>query len=98
MTGFQMVIKKHDDAYCNSVQVMVEEGGELKLGLRKTAARGGDWLIYDDFELYYLGGAELGVSEINSENGNKVIYNVAGQKLNQMQKGINIVNGKKILK
>ena len=26
------------------------------------------------------------------------IYNVAGQKLNQMQKGINIVNGKKILK
>ena len=27
-----------------------------------------------------------------------VIYNVAGQRLNKMQKGINIVNGKKILK
>jgi hypothetical protein len=26
------------------------------------------------------------------------IYNLAGQRLNKMQKGINIVNGKKILK
>ena len=26
------------------------------------------------------------------------IYNVAGQRMNKMQKGINIINGKKILK
>jgi hypothetical protein len=30
-------------------------------------------------------------------NLNEVIYNVAGQRLNKMQKGINIVNGKKVL-
>ena len=34
------------------------------------------------------------ISSVSSEN----IYNVAGQRLNKMQKGINIVNGKKILK
>ena len=34
--------------------------------------------------------------EVVSENG--AIYNLAGQRLNKMQKGINIVNGKKILK
>ena len=30
--------------------------------------------------------------------GEGAIYNVAGQKLSKMQKGINIVNGKKIMK
>ena len=30
--------------------------------------------------------------------GDEAIYNLAGQKLNKMQKGINIINGKKILK
>ena len=31
-------------------------------------------------------------------NANETIYNVAGQRINKMQKGINIINGKKILK
>ena len=35
------------------------------------------------------------VEKVQIENGN--IYNVAGQRLQKMQKGINIVNGKKIL-
>ena len=38
-----------------------------------------------------------GISNINvNENG--AIYNLAGQRLNKMQKGINIINGKKVLK
>ncbi len=35
------------------------------------------------------------VNTVNSEDG--LIYNIAGQRLNKMQKGINIVNGKKVL-
>lgn len=31
------------------------------------------------------------------ENGKPVIYNLSGQRLNSLQKGINIVNGKKVL-
>ena len=38
-----------------------------------------------------------GISNVNViENG--AIYNLAGQRLNKMQKGINIINGKKVLK
>lgn len=44
---------------------------------------------------------ETGINEVNGEGINVVnspIYNLAGQRLNKMQKGINIVNGKKVLK
>ena len=42
-----------------------------------------------------------GISEIGSQtagNGQPTIYNLAGQRMNKMQKGINIVDGKKVLK
>lgn len=40
-----------------------------------------------------------GIKNIDDlENNNGVIYNLAGQRINKMQKGINIINGKKILK
>lgn len=32
-----------------------------------------------------------------AENENRVIYNLAGQRLNKAQKGVNIINGKKVL-
>jgi hypothetical protein len=43
---------------------------------------------------------ETGIENVNvSDNDNQaVIYNVAGQRISKMQKGINIVNGKKVLK
>ena len=39
-----------------------------------------------------------GIETIDIATEGGLIYNVAGQRLNKMQKGINIVNGKKILK
>lgn len=36
--------------------------------------------------------------QMNDEESGNAIYNLAGQRLNKMQKGINIVNGKKVLK
>ena len=38
------------------------------------------------------------IMAVESADEDGAIYNVAGQRLNKMQKGINIVNGKKILK
>ena len=38
-----------------------------------------------------------GIRSIDNESGNE-IYNLAGQRMNKMQKGVNITNGKKILK
>ena len=40
-----------------------------------------------------------GIANMKEHNAqNSVIYNLAGQRLNKVQKGINIINGKKILK
>ena len=40
-----------------------------------------------------------GIANMKEHNDqNSVIYNLAGQRMNKVQKGINIINGKKILK
>lgn len=39
-----------------------------------------------------------GIQDIKDLKDSKAIYNLAGQRLNKMQKGINIINGKKVLK
>jgi flagellin-like hook-associated protein FlgL len=47
----------------------------------------------------FIDDIETAISEINGiEAENGTIYNLAGQRINKMQKGINIVNGKKIMK
>ena len=38
-----------------------------------------------------------GIGSVESETGDEIIYNVAGQRLAKKQKGVNIVNGKKVL-
>jgi len=38
-----------------------------------------------------------GINEVLNQETQEVIYNLAGQRIQKMQKGINIVNGKKIL-
>lgn len=49
---------------------------------------------------FYLDGDDAtGISNVDANvDANEVIYNIAGQRINELQKGINIVNGKKILK
>jgi len=44
-------------------------------------------------------GQETAIEEIIGENAEQdIIYNLAGQRLTKVQKGINIINGKKVLK
>ena len=45
------------------------------------------------------GGDATGISNVDANvEANEAIYNLAGQRINKLQKGINIINGKKILK
>ena len=46
----------------------------------------------------FFGEDATGISGINAENENALIYNIAGQRLNKTQQGINIINGIKVLK
>lgn len=49
--------------------------------------------------IYSLNGVTTGISIIKAETINDgAVYNVAGQRVNKLSKGINIVNGKKIVK
>ena len=98
MAGFMFRLKKSPEAYNNTVQIYVPEGGSLRLGIRKNAAIASDWVIYDDFELYYIGKAlPNSIQGVEAQDKVQVIYNLAGQRLSKPQKGINIINGKKVL-
>ena len=48
---------------------------------------------------YFNGDDTTGISDLNVNlNANDNIYNLAGQRLQKAQKGINIINGKKVLR
>ena len=75
-------------------------GTDVTIGLRVTDTNA-NWIAADNWTLSYHGkNSELLPSKldvIETEPAEIVIYNLAGQRLNSLQKGINIVNGKKIL-
>ena len=78
---------------------MADNGGAFVNGAHKAylavpaAATVKSFFIFDDED------DPTGIEDVNLNlNDNEAIYNVAGQRLSKMQKGINIVNGKKILR
>ena len=98
MAGFKARITSTPDAYVNTVRIYVREGQDLTLGFDKVEAVGSDWLIYDDFELFYLGNTiPDAINGVNAaQPAQQTIYNLAGQRLTAPQTGINIINGKKV--
>ena len=49
--------------------------------------------------IYSLNGVTTGISDVKAQTiTDGVIYNLAGQRMSKLSKGINIVNGKKIIK
>ena len=96
MSGFYWRTEKSPEAYNNSVQIMVPQGGDLRVGLRKNLKIGGDWLIYRNFELYYLGkDVPSSVNSVDVKPASSELYNIAGQKVDASYKGLVIKNGKK---
>ena len=104
MLGAYYRFNLNPEAYCNTIQIEIPAGSDLRIGFRKNTAVTGDWVIFDDFQLFYLGGdldkkPEVPES-INELAANKAksqaIYNLAGQRINALQKGLNIVGGKKV--
>jgi hypothetical protein len=95
MQGFYQACKKDAKAYANSVIFYISESGNIELGINKKEAIGGDWIIMDDFELYYLGKeAPVAIDEVADNaaaQGAVEYYSVNGVKLNAPQAGLNIV-------
>ena len=91
----------HDRYADNSVTfTLATDDSPLRLGIRKLNTIDADWVAYDHFQLHYLGDATA-IRLIDNltpalSQGEGAIYNVQGQRLNSLQRGINIVDNKKI--
>lgn len=87
------------EAYCNEITIDVAKGETLRLGFRKSTSVSGDWVIFDDFQLFFLGGDldTTGINAINMAGKAANIYNLQGQQLAAPQRGINIIGGKKVM-
>ncbi|MBO4549354.1 MAG: hypothetical protein J5733_01370, partial [Bacteroidaceae bacterium] len=77
------------------------EGGQLKVGMKKTVATSYDWTCFDNAHLYYCKTDPTGLKEMDDERWtmDNSIYDLQGRKLSnrKLPRGINIVNKKKVL-
>ena len=46
---------------------------------------------------FFFAEEETGIANVNVKENQTPVYNLAGQRINKLQKGINIVGGKKVL-
>ena len=96
----------------NSVAATVSDG-TLRIGVRSATSTGKDWTCFDHFRLTYLGDPQkTGIKSIqdsrfkaqndeetvNSKFSNSRCFNLAGQRLQRMQKGVNLIGKKKVLR
>ena len=87
------------ELYENEIWVEVGEDGMLTIGVSKDQYVSGDWTIFTNWNLWYVGTEgpnAVGRIEADKNHGVKAIYNLAGQKVSRTQKGIYIVNGHKV--
>lgn len=96
--------------YWNTLKFEVLDGDEgmLLFGVHKDESeQNQDWIVLDNFRLTYYGKEEPSIEDaivdikgdeiVTGQKGKKEIYNLAGQRITKLQKGVNIVNGKKYI-
>lgn len=90
-------------AYKNVLKFEVTKAGVLYFGIETTADAEGRWTVVDNFRLKYWGLEEptdeaTAITEVNAgTTAAQGIFNLAGQKLVKAAKGVNIINGKKVV-
>ena len=89
------------------VPFTLEDRGDITMGfVVELPKRNGQMPFVDSFALTFYGDQDVatvtGVKTIQNaqsslQQGDTAIYNLAGQRMLKLQKGINIVNGKKVV-
>lgn len=78
------------------IEFEVKEDGTFTVGIKNETALH-QWIIFDNFKLTYYGlNTSTAINEVAKKVAQKTIFNVAGQQMNGLQKGLNIVGGKKV--
>lgn len=86
--------------YERTITGTVGEDGVLEYGIQNIA-EGGNWYVARALTLTLktIGKVPTGISEVNTTaEAANAIYNLAGQKVQKAQKGLFIINGKKVVK
>lgn len=103
--GIYQWFVKSPEKVKNTVTIEVKNGETLRLGLRKPESVSNDCLTFDSFTISYLSGdvfseVATGIETVNNEQpAEKVLYNTAGQIVDDSYKGIVIDSeGNKYLK
>lgn len=87
------------DGLTEEARVDVNEN-TITVGAKVVEGTGKSWILVDNFRLFYYGDkVATGIESVATSTTTAVegIYNLAGQKLAQPVKGINIINGKKVI-
>jgi hypothetical protein len=88
----------------NSVEIKLStDGGELRVGMKKTISTTYDWTCFDNARLYYRKGIDTdGIESYKQIDSNKFdnihkFYDLTGRQLpSQLKEGIYIQNGRKV--
>ena len=89
--------------YWNTLKIYVEKDKtEIYIGIAKEAGnRDGNWIVADNFRAVYYGpDKEVGIETvkgIETATDDAKIYNVAGQRVSKLQRGVNIIGNKKVV-
>ena len=81
----------------NAVDIYLEEGNTLTVGIYKFTTIANDWTIFDNFHLYYLGtDTPTGIDAPKTVNGSSQIadaeyYDLSGSRIAAPAKGVNIM-------
>lgn len=95
----ELVVKDVTAGYYFNEIFFNAPAGEAIIGLTKPERKvsGGDWCIWGDWQLWYFGPElPVGINDIQNDNAiaapvQRSIYTLGGAKLQQLQRGINIV-------
>lgn len=88
---------------CNAVEIKLpSDGGDLRVGMKKSIATTYDWTCFDNARLYYRKGVDpVGINNLgpNFNNNEDFIYDLSGrQMVDAPTKGVYLVNGKKTIR
>lgn len=81
----------------NKVVITIAEGQTLRIGMKKAEYISNDWVIMDNWQLFYHGtnSTAEGIEEVAVPSQAAVVktevYSISGAQMNGLQKGLNIV-------
>jgi hypothetical protein len=80
-----------DGRYLNKVSVKVVDN-KLRIGIKHENSNGGDWIIMDNFKLFFYGDNESGIATVaNAGKPVQVLYyTLDGRRVNGLQKGLTL--------